>query len=66
MKIALIGYIFGDNKLTVSYDTVDKKFIVSEEYKEKYFGIRTAISYSVESREEVKESVNRFKKDFNK
>ena len=64
MKIAVIGYIFGGNKLTVSYDTVNKNFFVSEEYKEKDFGIRTAISYNVDSESEVRESLNRFKRSF--
>lgn len=65
MKIAGIGYIFGDNKITVSYDTVNKKFFVEEEYRDRDIGIKTGFSYSVKSREEVRESLNRFKKSFN-
>ena len=34
MKIAGIGYIFGSNRFTVSYDTVNKKFFIEEEYKD--------------------------------
>ena len=66
MKIAGIGYIFGDNKITVSYDTVNKKFLIEEEYKDKDVGIKMGFSYSVNSKEEAKESLNRFKKSLNK
>ena len=66
MKIAGIGYIFGDNKITVSYDTVNKMFVVEEEYRDRYIGIKTGFNYSVKSRKEVRESLNRFKKSFNK
>ena len=64
MKIAVIGYITRDNKITVSYDTVNKKYIVSEEYMDSDIPINVGISYSVDSKEEVKESLKRFKKDF--
>ena len=64
MKIAGIGYIFGDNKITVSYDTVNKKFFIEEEYKD--VGIRMRFSYSVKSRKEVRESLIRFKKSYKK
>ena len=66
MKISVIGYIIGDNKITVSYNAVNKKFIVEEEYRDRDIGIKTGFSYSVKSREEVRESLNRFKKSFNK
>ena len=66
MKITMIGYIFGDNKITVSYDTANKKFIVEEEYRDRDIGIKTGFNYSVKSREEVRESLERFKKSFNK
>ena len=66
MKITMIGYIIGDNKITVSYDAVNKKFIVEEEYRDRDIGIKMGFSYSVKSREEVRESLNRFKKSFNK
>ena len=66
MKIACVGYIFGDNKITVEYDTVSKKFLIEEEYRDRYIGIKTGFSYSVKSRKEVRESLNRFKKSFNK
>ena len=64
--IACVGYIFGSNGITVSYDTVNKKFIVEEEYRDEDVGIITGFSYSVKSREEIRESLNRFKKSFNK
>ena len=63
MKIACVGYIFGSNRITVAYDTVNKKFFV-EEYRD--VGIKTGFNYSVKSRKEVRESLNRFKKSFNK
>ena len=64
MKIAVIGYILGSNIITVSYD--NKKFLVEEEYKDRDIGIKMGFSYSVKSKEEVRESLNRFKKSFNK
>ena len=66
MKIAVIGYILGSNSITVSYDAVNKKFLVEEEYRDRDIGIKMGFSYSVKSREEVRESLNRFKKSFNK
>ena len=64
MKIAGIGYILGSNRITVSYDTVNKKFFIEEEYKD--VGIKTGFNYSVKSKKEVRESLNRFKKSLNK
>lgn len=64
MKITVIGYIFGDNKITVSYD--NKKFLVEEEYRDRDIGIKMGFNYSVKSRKEVRKSLNRFKKSFNK
>ena len=64
MNIMMIGYIIGDNKITVSYD--NKKFLVEEEYKDRDIGIKMGFNYSVKSKEEVRESLNRFKKSFNK
>ena len=66
MKITMIGYIFGDNKITVSYDTVNKKFLVEEEYRDEDIGIKMGFNYSVKSREEVQDVLERFKKSFNK
>ncbi len=66
MKIAVIGYILGSNSITVSYDVVNKKFLVEEEYRDRDIGIKTGFSYSVKLKEEVRESLNRFKKSFNK
>lgn len=62
----MISYTIGDNKITVSYDETNKKFIVEEEYRDKDIGVTMGFSYSVKSREEVRESLNRFKKSFNK
>ena len=66
MKITMIGYIFGDNEITVSYDTVNKKFLVEEKYKDRDIGITMGFNYSVKSKVEVRESLERFKKSFNK
>ena len=66
MKIAAIGYILGSNSITVSYDAVNKKFTVEEEYKDKDIGVTTGFNYSVKSREEVQDVLERFKKSFNK
>ena len=66
MRIAGIGYIFGDNKIIVSYDTVNKMFVVDGEYRDRYIGIKTGFNYSVKSRKEVRESLERFKKSFRK
>ena len=62
MKIACIGYFTRDSKITVSYDTVDKMFLISEEYRD--IGVKMGFNYSVKSRGEVFESLKRFKKDF--
>ena len=62
----MVGYILGSNSITVSYDAVNKKFLVEEEYRDRDIGVTTGFSYSVKSREEVRESLNRFKKSLNK
>ena len=66
MKSTMIGYILGSNSITVSYDVVNKKFLVEEEYKDRDIGIKMGFNYSVKSKKEVRESLNRFKKSFNK
>ena len=66
MKIAVIGYILGSNSITVSYDAVNKKFLVEEKYKDRDIGIKMGFNYSVKSREEVQDVLERFKKSFNK
>ena len=66
MKSTMVGYNLGSNSITVSYDAVNKKFIVEEEYKDKDVGVTMGFNYSVKSREEVRESLNRFKKSLNK
>ena len=66
MKIAMIGYVLGSNRIVVSYNVANKNFVVEEEYKDREVGIRTGFSYSVKSKEEVRESLNRFKKNFSK
>ena len=66
MKSTMVGYILGSNSITVSYDAVNKKFLVEEEYRDRDIGIKMGFNYSVKSREEVRESLNRFKKSLNK
>ena len=66
MKIAVIGYILGSNRITVSYDETNKKFLVEEEYMDEDIGIKMGFNYSVKSKVEVRESLERFKKSFNK
>ena len=66
MKISVIGYILGSNSITVSYDAVNKKFIVEEEYRDRDIGVKMGFNYSVKSREEVRDVLERFKKSFNK
>ena len=66
MNIMMIGYIIGDNKITVSHDAVNKKFLVEEEYRDRDIGIKMGFNYSVKSREEVQDVLERFKKSFNK
>lgn len=66
MKSEMISYIIGDNKITVSYDAVNKKFLVKEEYRDRDIGIKMGFNYSVKSREEVQDVLERFKKSFNK
>ena len=66
LKASMTGYIIGDNKITVSYDTINKKFLVEEKYKDRDIGITMGFNYSVKSKVEVRESLERFKKSFNK
>lgn len=62
----IIGYIFGSNSIIITYDETNKEFLVEEEYRDEDVGIKMGFNYSVKSREEVRESLNRFKKSFNK
>lgn len=64
MKIACIGYAARGNRITVSYDTVSKEYIIDDSHIDRDFLINVGISYSVKSREEVRESLDRFKKNF--
>ena len=66
MKISVIGYILGSNSITVSYEKKKKKFIVEEEYRDRDIGVKMGFNYSVKSREEVRDVLERFKKSFNK
>ena len=61
MKIACVGYIFGSNSITVAYDTVSKMFLLEEKYKDRDIGIKTGFNYSVKSRKEVQDVLERFK-----
>ena len=66
MKSTMIGYILGSNSITVSYDTVNKNFLVEEKYKDRDIGITMGFNSSVKSKGEIKESLDRFIKSFNK
>ena len=66
MKIAAIGYILGSNSIIIMYDETNKKFTVEEEYRDEDIGIKMGFNYSVKSREEVQDVLERFKKSFNK
>ena len=66
LKTSMIGYTIGSNRITVSYDETNKKFLVEEEYRDEDIGIKMGFSYSVKSREEVQDVLERFKKSFNK
>ena len=66
MKSAVISYILGSNRVTVSYDEMNKEFLVEEEYRDEDIGIKMGFNYSVKSREEVQDILERFKKSFNK
>ena len=66
MKSEMIGYIFGSNSIIIMYDAVNKKFPVEEKYKDRDIGITMGFNYSVKSKVEVRESLERFKKSFNK
>ena len=66
MKSEMISYTIDSNSITVSYDAVNKKFLVEEEYRDEDIGIKMGFNYSVKSREEVQDVLERFKKSFNK
>lgn len=65
MKSEMISYTIDSNSIIITYDVVNKKFLVEEEYRDRDIGIKMGFSYSVKSREGVRESLNRFKKSFN-
>ena len=66
MENEMISYIIDSNSIIITYDETNKKFIVEEEYRDEDVGIKMGFSYSIKSKEEVRESLNRFKKSFNK
>ena len=66
MKSEMISYTIDSNSIIITYDETNKKFLVEEEYKDEDVGIKTGFSYSVKSKEEVQDVLERFKKSFNK
>ena len=66
MKSEMISYTIDSNSIIITYDETNKKFLVEEEYKDKDIGVTTGFNYSVKSREEVQDVLERFKKSFNK
>ena len=66
MNIMIIGYILGSNSIIITYEETNKKFLVEEKYKDKDIGVTMGFNYSVKSKVEVRESLERFKKSFRK
>ena len=66
MKSEMISYTIDSNSIIIMYDETHKKFTVEEEYREEDIGIKMGFNYSVKSKVEVRESLERFKKSFNK
>lgn len=66
MKSEMISYTIDSNSIIITYDETNKKFLVEEEYRDEDIGIKMGFSYSVKSREEVQDVLERFKKSFNK
>ena len=62
----MISYTIDSNSIIITYDETNKKFLVEEEYKDKDIGVTMGFNYSVKSREEVQDVLERFKKSFNK
>ena len=66
MKSEMISYTIDSNSIIITYDETNKKFLVEEEYRDEDIGIKMGFSYSVKSREEVQDVLERFKKSFSK
>ena len=66
MKSEMISYTIDSNSIIITYDETNKKFLVEEEYRDEDIGITMGFNYSVKSREEVQDVLERFKKSFNK
>lgn len=66
MKSEMINYTIDSNSIIIMYDETNKKFLVEEEYRDEDIGIKMGFSYSVKSREEVQDVLERFKKSFSK
>ena len=66
MKSEMISYTTGSNSIIITYDETNKKFLVEEEYRDEDIGIKMGFNYSVNSREEVQDVLERFKKSFSK
>ena len=64
MKIACVGYIFGSNRITVSYDTVNKKYLIHEIFKTE--GIEGVSTYKVDSKKVALDIIKDLKKSINK
>ena len=66
MENEMISYTIDSNSIIITYDETNKKFLVEEKYKDRDIGITIGFNYSVKSREEVQDVLERFKKSFNK
>ena len=66
MKSEMVSYTIGSNSIIITYDETNKKFLVEEEYRDKDIGVKMGFNYSVKSKVEVRESLDRFKNSFSK
>ena len=66
MKSEMISYTIDSNSIIITHDETNKKFLVEEEYRDEDIGIKMRFSYSVKSREEVQDVLERFKNSFSK
>ena len=64
MKIACVGYIFGNKHLSVSYDTMNKKYLIHQIFKTE--GIKGVVTYKDDSKKVALDIIKDLKKPINK
>ena len=64
MKIACVGYIFGNKYLNVSYDTMNKKYLIRKIFKTE--GVEGVVTYRVDSKKVALDIIKDLKKSINK